>query len=426
MRKSFAFIALFICALCLSANDGVYFASGSFLVPVEETEIAVSSEVLDITLGKDGYAYIDVKYVFQNNGPAKKLTMAFEANPPYNAGKSLDKRGIHPFIFDFSVEMNGTKLSYRNAVVDLQYAKGRRVDRVTKPLDLSKWKGAGEADDDKLPVDNTLYNSELDSVVSFAYAYFFDASFKQGRNTVHHRYRYKMGYMVGTEHVVPYWLTPATRWAGHRIGDFTMNIRSKRGDEFCFCDTLFNNGEFSTDNGMPFYRVVTDQGKYLLANVGTGTLTWHAKNFSPKADFEICSADRIVPGLNRTFNDTSGKVVVSKSGEESGRYIGKVGNNYLVSIQDYGLVSKDDYVIKEVSARNGEGCLVLKGNSTVNVRQRPTTESAVIAKIKDEEGELPEVYPCLGMADGWFRIKVGNKTGYVRADLMLWDSINSY
>ena len=34
---------------CL-ANDGVYYTSGSFLVPVKETDISVQKEVLEITL----------------------------------------------------------------------------------------------------------------------------------------------------------------------------------------------------------------------------------------------------------------------------------------------------------------------------------------------------------------------------------------
>ena len=50
---------LFICVLMVwslltaSANDGVYFTSGNFLVPTQETDISVSKEILTITIGKD-------------------------------------------------------------------------------------------------------------------------------------------------------------------------------------------------------------------------------------------------------------------------------------------------------------------------------------------------------------------------------------
>ena len=50
---------LFICVLMVwslltaSANDGVYFTSGNFLVPTQETDISVSKEILTIIIGKD-------------------------------------------------------------------------------------------------------------------------------------------------------------------------------------------------------------------------------------------------------------------------------------------------------------------------------------------------------------------------------------
>lgn len=57
---------LFICVLMVwslltaSANDGVYFTSGNFLVPTQETDISVSKEILTIIIGKDNYARVDV------------------------------------------------------------------------------------------------------------------------------------------------------------------------------------------------------------------------------------------------------------------------------------------------------------------------------------------------------------------------------
>ena len=44
------------------ANDGVYYASGSGLVPVQETDISVAKEILTITIGKDSFAIVDVYY----------------------------------------------------------------------------------------------------------------------------------------------------------------------------------------------------------------------------------------------------------------------------------------------------------------------------------------------------------------------------
>ena len=85
-------------------------------------------------------------------------------------------------------------LNYRNAVVALHYQDGNEEVDFT-PLDLNKWKGE-EAYDSIVPVDNALYNAELDSFINFGYAYYFDAPFKKGKNIVHHTYRYRMSYNV--------------------------------------------------------------------------------------------------------------------------------------------------------------------------------------------------------------------------------------
>lgn len=98
-------------------NDGVYFTSGNFLVPVRETDISVAREVLTITIGKDSFARVDVYYELVNNGQPKTVTMAFEAEAPYNTGSALNRNGIHPYINNFTVTMNGNSLTSSNALV---------------------------------------------------------------------------------------------------------------------------------------------------------------------------------------------------------------------------------------------------------------------------------------------------------------------
>ncbi len=48
-------------------------------MPIQETDIALTSEVLTISLGDDGYATVDVQYVLTNRGQEKTVTMGFEA-----------------------------------------------------------------------------------------------------------------------------------------------------------------------------------------------------------------------------------------------------------------------------------------------------------------------------------------------------------
>ena len=53
---------------------------------------------------------------------------------------------------------------------------------------------------------------------------------------------------------------------------------------------------------------------------------------------------------------------------------------------------------------------------------------SVVGTITCDGDGIPEAYPCLGrVADldrslykYWYRVRVGNKTGYVNASLMLW------
>ena len=83
MKKYILTILIALAAIITStANDGVYFTSGNFLVPLQETDISVSKEILTITIGKDGFAKVDVYYEFNNKGQAKNVTMAFEAASP--------------------------------------------------------------------------------------------------------------------------------------------------------------------------------------------------------------------------------------------------------------------------------------------------------------------------------------------------------
>ena len=108
--KFFAITLMWLMAFVAKANDGVYYVNGNQIVPLQETDVAVTKEVLTISIRDDGFAAVDVLYEFTNRGKAKVVDMGFEAQAPYNAGDALSKAGKHPYIHDFTVEMNGVKL----------------------------------------------------------------------------------------------------------------------------------------------------------------------------------------------------------------------------------------------------------------------------------------------------------------------------
>lgn len=430
-----SFVLMTCSLLTASANDGVYFTSGNFLVPTQETDISVDREILTITIGNDGFARVDVYYEFMNHGASKTVTMAFEADAPYNADAPKNLRGPHPYINHFTANMNGQSLSYDNALVPLRYTDGKANADFT-PLDLTQWKNDKEAPPLVDLPNNLLYNAKLDSIVPFAYAYFFKATFQQGRNIVRHTYRYRMSYNVAQRFTIPYWLTPATRWANHQIDHFTLRITADEPTSFCLADSLFRDAPFTTNRHNDIYHLSNDMNPSMIfARIGAGdTLTWQATHFRPTADMRI-EAPTWERGTIATIGQTSAKVVVDRQGQVS-RYIANCGDNYFIDVQDYGLVKKSESHIEEYAAEKGQGYLVINDAMAhrVNVRQRPTTKSAIVGQISYHANELPDVFPCLGLVEGqgrsnawqWFKLRIGNTTGYVRQDLMVWDPIDSY
>lgn len=416
------------------SNDGVYFTSGNFLQPIKETDISVAKEILTISIDKDSFATVDVYYEFMNNGKAKNITMAFEATAPYNDDSPLSHKGIHPHIKDFTATMNGKQLNYRNAVVALHYQDGNEEVDFT-PLDMNKWKGE-EAYDSIVPVDNELYNAELDSFIYFGYAYYFDAPFKKGKNIVHHTYRYRMSYNVLQKFEIPYSLPPATRWANHKIDDFTLNITCDEGTDFCLADSIFRDAPFTSTRNMPIYYITDydDQHKLFASILKGDTIRWQCKNFAPKQGMCISSPMWERTSISRRWN-TFGRVVIEKNGDIS-QYCADSGDSYLVVAQDYGLVKKSESHIEEYSAENGQGVLIINDDiaKQANVREKPTTKSSVITTISYHQYEIPDIFPCLGLVETtdedktfmWYKTEIDGKIGYIRQDLMHWDSVGFY
>ena len=435
LLSTFLFLLGLVCGM--SANDGVFYSNGGMLFPLTETDISVSREVLTITVGRDEHAYVDVSYEFLNGSDsAKTVVMAFEADAPYNVEEHFSKAGVHPYISDFSVEMNGHSLPYRNAVVAIDYGKDGS-EHNSKPVNLKEWKTYGEVPDSIMPHGSMIYNPRLDTIVSYGYGYYFDATFLPGKNTVHHTYRYHMSNNVVNRFSIPYWLTPAMRWANRRIDDFTLRIKADIGEGVCLEDSLFMDHPFtSADGAGQIYSFERNTGyykkHYMLAFPNGSSIEWHGKNFVPSKDIELTSEDEV---LYPSYGIPEDLVVIDAAGTEAGRYVGETADSFLVLAQDYGLVPKAGHRKVEYKAEKGQGWLVVSGDNVAEVRMNTRPGSKVIARLKTLWGDIPEAYPCLGFfpvkgSDGlysqWFKLRVGKKIGYVRAEAMTWSAINTY
>ncbi len=421
------------------ANDGVYYTSGNFLVPLKETDIAVKKEVLEITLCRDSFATVTVDYTLYNNSEDKRVTMAFEAAAPYNAWVPINRQGSHPFIEDFTVLFNGEKLTYRNALVEAHTInssfeeKGSRKDCLM-PLDPNEWKGYGEVADSLLPMDDVLVNPALpDSFRTYAYAYYFDAPFRKGENRVRHTYRYRMSWGVGRDYELSYWLTPITRWRGGQVDDFTLRIKSETDREIIMNDSLFLGAPFKLEGIGDIYQLQSDYWGYsqcLFAPLMEGNvLEWHGTNFAPTENLHIEPLYLLKGGVRGMSNQ--GRVVVTKDGSEM-RYIADSGDNYFVEAQDYGLVPKAEAKVEFREATKGQGFVYLNSDiRRANVRREPSMKGKVLFTL-DNDGELPEGYPCLGFVSHkepngfykwWYKVNINGKTGYISEEIANWDSI---
>lgn len=113
-------------------------------------------------------------------------------------------------------------------------------------------------------------------------------------------------------------------------------------------------------------------------------------------------------------------VVVDDQGQVEGAYLLTDGDNYFAVLQDYFTVPIAGHRIVTFSAENGQG-VVYTDRSKVNVRKAPSTSSTVVTQMPTyEEGMMPETFPCLGKEDGWYKIRINGKEGYVREDLVEW------
>ena len=126
-------------------------------------------------------------------------------------------------------------------------------------------------------------------------------------------------------------------------------------------------------------------------------------------------------------NAQSMKMVVDSRGNAVGRYVKTNQTTYTIETQGTGTVPKKGHRVVTFSAANGQGVVfrdqIRTGN--INVRKGPSTNTAVVAKIPENDG-VPDTFPCLGKVNGWYKIRINGKVGYVREDLAEWDGMDTF
>ncbi len=272
MKKIFIILYLAFLSINVFANDGAFFASGNQLIPISETEVCITKEILTIVRKEDGYIYVTVDYTFNNPSSEKSILVGFEAPSPSGDVDGYPVNGRHPYIKNFKVMMNNVLLNYKAAIVNEEtYYINGKINAKTEAQVIDE--------------DFNTNNPE------FYYVYYFNAVFKKGINKIVHTYRIKTSGSVMENYTFDYILTAATRWANKQIDDFTLNIDMGKEESFNIRNTFFSkNDKWVVDNG----RSMQSKGiynNYSLTKFITlsGGISFSMKDFVPKGELYITS-----------------------------------------------------------------------------------------------------------------------------------------
>ena len=381
-------ILMLLTTLFGNASNLDFYTSGNFFVPIHDTDISLKKAILTIDLANGEYVEANVYYELYNPDVSKNIDIKFEA---------------------------------------------RKTDKM--PLDITE-----SIKDFKLMVNGNI--QEIKATVDTCYTYYANVQLIKGKNILRNTFRYRVKDNDGFDFSAPFTLRTLNCWANRQVDDFTLRIISgkRHFPDYYLADEAFLGTPFNFEkNRYDFWRFKTIDEKYyaLYSSSLSDTLVWHKTNFSPNDDMIILSS------ISSSDNDTFGWVVEDSKGECVGRYDGDCGDSYLVDVQDWGTVPKAGHKVVKYRAEDGKGCVYISNKveyttkngekkQIVNVRALPSMKSPVIGTIDELYGDLPSPTECLGYVpsvddnstDKWFKVNVDGKIGYVRADLVYWDSIN--
>ncbi len=266
---------LLLFAKLSTANDSAFYLSGNHLIPISESDIEVTKEVLSIVREGD-FIFVTVDYTFFNPASEKTVLVGFEANYPSGDVETYPKNGAHPYMSHFNVIMNEKIVPHKVAIVDKRnyFIHDRIAAKTVKE------------------VTTTPEYMECPECDNFFYVYYFTATFKPGKNKLIHTYRFGASTSVMTFYDINYILTAATRWANHQIDDFTLNVNMGDYEVFRIDKTFFSNKEeWAIDNGISKDVEDDSYGKHnsLKFMTYSGGVRFKAKNFKPQGEFSLFS-----------------------------------------------------------------------------------------------------------------------------------------
>jgi len=268
MKGSLFTFLILLKSSILFANDGAYFMSGNQLVPIKETSVQVRKEILSLKRVANDFLEVTVDYTFFNpEKTSKTILVGFEAFSPSGDADFYPKNGQHPYMNDFTVNLNQKILPFEISYLSTEDAK--------KELSLKD-------------IENTI--KEFD-YAEFYYVYHFNATFKPGENRLVHTYKFRLSGSVDYLYNFEYILTTANRWANNKIDNFTLNVDMGDYQDFYINPTFFKSvNEWSVngigkkvDGFMKEYRHSNGENAAAFF-VQKGIVQFKKKDFHPKGE----------------------------------------------------------------------------------------------------------------------------------------------
>lgn len=253
-------------------------------MPINDNDISVTKEILyiremdSIFEGRlkyelEQYVEVSVYYEFFNSGPEKEILVGFEAESPFGDVDGRPFNGEHPFMKDFTVNLNGDSLPF-----SISYLSWK---------DSLQHSGLNKAIND---IETLELKYQNPNAIDFYYVYHFKARFKKGKNIVKHTYRMALSSGVDLAMSFDYKLTTANRWANRQIDDFTLIIDLDMYDTFTVEGSFFSGTEDWTcaQGKMEWIRAIYPYlDSCLQISSIKESLVFHKTNFAPEGELYV-------------------------------------------------------------------------------------------------------------------------------------------
>ncbi len=272
-------IVFIVSFINVKGNDGAFNAQGSQLIPIMETDIYLTKELLSIKRISPTYVQVNVYYELYNPKEEKSILVGFEAPSTQIAIENL-VNNEQPNIHDFKVMLNGEYLDYKVNLVEIEnYYQNEKF------IEL----------DTLMSTKSQSYRSLLENEpASYNHVYNFISKFNKGKNVLRHSYKFEMSSSVEELYTLDYILTAASRWANKQIDDFTLiidmgefqsfySVNDNFKDESNWVINGFGNMKMGVLNKIDANRI----DSALFVNIRQGYLVYSKKNFIPSQELSI-------------------------------------------------------------------------------------------------------------------------------------------